>query len=80
MNAEAVPIPIRAAPDTEPRRLISNAFNKIHEQLSIVRSHIENLDSHEADKLMEAMDFGVLGPMRKMRLLLDIPYDWKESR
>ena len=64
----------------DPRRLLSNAFNKLHEQLSLVRSHIEGLDDEEAEKLLETMEFGLLAPMRKLRLHLDIPYDWHERR
>ena len=63
-----------------PRRLMSNSFNKLHEQLSSVRSHVESLDDPEATKLYEAMECGLLAPMRKLRLHLDIPYDWHAQR
>lgn len=62
------------------RKLISNSFNKLHEQLSIVRTHVETLDDPEAAKLYESMEFGLLAPMRRLRLHLDIPYDWHEER
>lgn len=61
-------------------KLLSNAFNKLHEQLSIVRGHVENLDDCEARKLVEQMEFGLLAPMRKLRIHLDIPYDWHEPK
>jgi len=64
----------------DPRRLVSNAFDKLHEQLSMVRSHVDSLDDPVARRLFEAMEFGLLAPMRKLRLHLDIPYDWHEQR
>lgn len=62
------------------RKLMSNSFTKLHEQLSLVRSHIESLDDPTARKLMESMEFGLLAPMRKLRIHLDIPYDWHEKK
>jgi hypothetical protein len=62
------------------RKLISNSFNKLHEQLSVVRSHVESLDDPDARKLIESMEFGLLAPMRRLRLHLNIPYDWHEER
>ena len=62
------------------RKLISNSFNKLHEQLSLVRSHVESLDDPDAQKLLESMEFGLLAPMRRLRLHLNIPYDWHEER
>lgn len=63
-----------------PRKLISIAFDKLHEQLSIIRVHVNDLEDFEAQKLMESMEFGLLAPMRKLRKHLDIPYDWHERR
>ncbi|MBI5569306.1 MAG: hypothetical protein HY914_05110 [Desulfomonile tiedjei] len=65
-------------PDT--RKLISNSFNKLHEQLSVVRSHVESLDDPDARNLLDSMEFGLLAPMRRLRLHLNIPYDWHEER
>lgn len=62
------------------RKLMSNAFNKLHEQLSVVRSHVEAIEDQEAARLFDAMEFGLLAPMRKLRVHLDIPYDWHERR
>lgn len=62
------------------RKLMSNSFNKLHEQLSVVRSHVEALEDPEARKLVESMEFGLLAPMRKLRIRLDIPYDWHEQK
>jgi hypothetical protein len=66
--------------ETDTSRLLSNAFDKLHEQLSVVRAHVETLHDPTAQKLFEAMEFGLLAPMRKLRLHLDIPYDWHERR
>jgi hypothetical protein len=60
-------------------KLISNAFNKLHEQLSTVRSHVEALDDPAAGKFLESMEFGLLAPMRRLRVHLDIPYDWHDT-
>ncbi len=62
------------------RKLMSNSFSKLHEQLSIVRSHVEPLQDSEASRLLECMEFGLLAPLRKLRLHLNIPYDWHESK
>lgn len=62
------------------RKLISNAFNKLHEQLSVVRAHVETLEDPAAEKFLESMEFGLLAPMRRLRIHLDIPYDWHEPR
>jgi hypothetical protein len=62
------------------RKLISNAFAKLHEQLSVVRGHVEAMDDPDAEDLMESMEIGLLAPMRRLRLRLDIPYDWHERR
>ena len=32
------------------RKLISNAFNKLHEQLSVVRAHVETLEDPAAQE------------------------------
>ncbi len=61
------------------RRLISIAFDKLHEQLSALRTEVDCLDDPEAGKLVESMEFGLLAPMRKLRLHLDIPYDWHDE-
>jgi hypothetical protein len=61
-------------------KLISNSFNKLHEQLSVVRSHVESLDDPVACRLLESLEFGLLAPMRKLRMHLDIPYDWHEKK
>jgi hypothetical protein len=61
-------------------KLISNAFNKLHEQLSTVRSHVDALDDPVAAKFLESMEFGLLAPMRRLRVHLGIPYDWHEAR
>jgi hypothetical protein len=66
--------------DVNHLKLISNAFNKLHEQLSVVRSHVETLEDPAAQELLESMEFGLLAPMRRLRVHLDIPYDWRESR
>lgn len=62
------------------RKLISNAFSKLHEQISLVRCHVEAMDDPDAEDLMETMEIGLLAPMRRLRRRLDIPYDWHEQR
>lgn len=61
------------------RRVISNSFDSLHEQLSALRSQVESMDDPVAGKLVESMEFGLLAPMRKLRLHLDIPYDWHDE-
>ena len=61
------------------RKLLSNSFDKMHSQLSIIRSHVEELNDAGAAKLIEQMEHGLLSPMRKLRLILDIPYDWHDG-
>ena len=62
---------------TNHRRLMSHSFNKLHEQLSILRSHVEALGDPVAQTLLESMEYGLLAPMRKLRMHLEIPYHWK---
>jgi len=65
---------------TDSRKLISNSFDKLHEQISLIRSHVDESEDPVAQKLMESMEFGLLAPMRKLRNHLDIPYDWHEKK
>jgi hypothetical protein len=62
------------------RKLISNSFDKLHEQLSVIRSHMDEYDDPVAQELVESMEFGLLAPMRRLRTHLDIPYDWHENK
>jgi hypothetical protein len=62
------------------RKLISNSFDKLHEQLSLIRSHVDDCHDPVAQKLVESMESGLLAPMRKLRSHLDIPYDWHEKK
>ncbi|HMK34566.1 MAG TPA: hypothetical protein VK463_05840 [Desulfomonilaceae bacterium] len=64
----------------DPRRLLSKSFDKLHEQLSLIRSHVEELNDPMARDLVGSMEFGLLAPMRKLRNHLDIPYDWHEKK
>ncbi|MBM4328578.1 MAG: hypothetical protein FJ118_15610 [Deltaproteobacteria bacterium] len=61
-------------------KLMSNSFDKLHDQLSVIRGHAEALNDEEAVKLVGAMEFGLLAPLRKLRAHLRIPYDWHEQR
>jgi len=61
-------------------KLMSNSFNKLHEQLSAIRRHLEQVNDPEAEKLFRSMEFGLLAPMRRLRRHLDIPYDWHEQK
>jgi hypothetical protein len=60
------------------KQLISHAFDKMHEQLTVIRLHLDTVDDPEASRLFDAMERGLLVPMRKLRLHLEIPYDWHE--
>jgi hypothetical protein len=60
------------------KQLISHAFDKMHEQLTVIRLHLDTLDDPEASRLFDAMERGLLVPLRKLRLHLEIPYDWHE--
>jgi len=62
------------------RRLISHCFDKLHDQLSALRSHVESLRDPDATKLLEDMEFGLFAPMRKLRIHLNVPYDWHEEQ
>jgi hypothetical protein len=62
------------------RKLVSHSFDKLHEHLSMLRSHIEAMDDPVARKHLESMEYGLLAPMRKLRMHLAIPYDWHEQR
>ena len=62
------------------RKLLSNSFDKLHEQLSMLRSHVEAMDDPVARRHLESMEYGLLAPMRKLRLHLAIPYDWHEQK
>lgn len=61
------------------KKLISNTFAKLHEQLSSLRYHVEALDDDDAIKRLDALEFGLLAPMRRLRLYLEIPYDWHDD-
>jgi hypothetical protein len=61
------------------RKLISNSFNKLHEHVSTLRSHVEQLEDPVALGFLESMELGLLAPMRRLRIHLDIPYDWHDK-
>jgi hypothetical protein len=61
------------------RRAISDSFDNLHEQLAALRSQVESLEDPIAGKFVESMELGLLAPMRKLRLHLDIPYDWHDE-
>lgn len=61
-------------------KLISNSFDKLHDQLSILRAHIEKVNDPEAEKLLKELELGLLAPMRRLRQRLEIPYDWHEIK
>ncbi len=61
-------------------RGICRAFDKIHEQLSIIRAHVDELKNVEAVKHFSAMEIGMLAPMRHLRQALNIPYNWLDVK
>ncbi len=65
---------------TNYRKLMSHSFDKLHEHLSMLRSHVEAMEDPIARKHLESMECGLLAPMRKLRMHLAIPYDWHEQR
>jgi hypothetical protein len=60
-------------------KLVSNTFDKIHEQLSLLVTHIKTFNDPEAEELLRQMEIGLLAPMRRLRHRLEIPYDWHEK-
>ena len=54
---------------------LSKAFSVMHEQLAIVRSIVEHFDDPVAREFVEKMEFGLLAPMRRLRVHFEIPYD-----
>jgi len=65
--------------DTQ-RKLISRSFNKLHEQVSILRALVETIDDPEASEFLDSMEYGLFAPMRRLRVHLDIPYDWRDLK
>lgn len=61
-------------------KLLSNAFDKIHILLSLVRAHVEKCGNNEAIKTLNEMEPIFLSLLHKLRKLMDIPYDWHEKK
>ncbi len=57
---------------------MAHAFDKLHHQLSVLRLHLESQDDPQVVRLFRSMESGLLGPMRKLRKHLHIPYDWRD--
>jgi len=66
--------------NTNYRKLVSHSFDKLHEHLSMLRSHVEAMDDPVARIHLESMEYGLLAPMRRLRTHLAIPYDWHEEK
>lgn len=62
----------------DPLRFLSDAFARVHDYLSSLRSHATSLGDPRTWELVTNLELGVLRFMRRLRLLLDIPYDWHE--
>lgn len=60
---------------TDTRRCLSSACNKIHHQLYVIRSHVAASGDEDAALIVEEMEQGLLAPMRRLRKRLAIPYD-----
>lgn len=67
-------------PNVNYLKLISNCFDKLHEQLTVLRANIEKLDDPEAQELLKKLELGFLPNLRSLRRCLDIPYDWHERK
>jgi hypothetical protein len=63
-------------PDPKERRdwQLNLCFDAFHRTLTLLRHHIEELDDSQALELVDEIEFRTLAPIRKLRLLLDIPY------
>ena len=62
------------------RKSVANSFDILHEQLSALRSLVESMDDPVARRHFESMEYGLLAPMRKLRMHLAIPYDWHQEK
>jgi len=56
------------------RGKLCEIFNALHDRLSEVRDIMRQLDDDKASELFGAMESGLLAPMRRLRVHLDIPY------
>jgi hypothetical protein len=65
--------------DTNTRRYISNAFDRIHDQLRSIKKHVEHGCDEKAMKLYVRLEAGTLEPLKRLRLHLNIPYDWHDD-
>jgi hypothetical protein len=61
------------------RRALYDAMDRVHSALAMMRVATEDFDDPEAMALLAQMEFGALAPMRKLRLHLNIPYDWAKG-
>lgn len=62
----------------DPLKFLSCAFGRVHDHLSSLRSHACALGDPRTWELVTSLELGMLKSMRKLRLHLDIPYDWHE--
>jgi hypothetical protein len=62
----------------EPLRFLSDAFSRIHDHLSSLGFHASHLGDTHVAEVVKALELGLLKPMRRLRLHLEIPYDWHE--
>ena len=62
------------------RYQLSDCFGEIHKQLDLIRFHVEDTEDPEALEILESMERGCLGPMRQLRLKLDVPYEREPKR
>ncbi|MBM3298856.1 MAG: hypothetical protein FJY85_02745 [Deltaproteobacteria bacterium] len=62
----------------DPFSFLSDAFSRIHDHLSSLRLHAVRLGDSYVLEVTKGLELGVLKPMRRLRLHLDIPYDWHE--
>lgn len=62
----------------DPLKFLSCAFGRIHDHLSSLRTHACTLGDPKTWELVTSLELGMLKSMRKLRLHLEIPYDWHE--
>lgn len=61
-------------------RLLSNCMDKMHILISDIRAHAEKSGDVEACIAAIELELTVCIRLRRIRKILDIPYDWHERK